>query len=343
MSEPKYCFVIAPIGDPDSETRKRSDQILKHVIRPAAEACGYKAVRADEIDRPGLITSQVIQRVVNDCLVIADLTERNPNVFYELAIRHAIRKPLVQIIKRGEQIPFDIAGTRTIHVDHHDLDSVEAAKGEIISQVKSLERDASELDTPISVSLELQLLRQSDNPMDRSLADLVGTISELRASVSMLEARLEASDGQDLIEKLKSIVANLVPRLDRLEKRGRQFYGSSHIHAWVKMGHVSLPNPIGMLVLASPIRDEEPWLYELILEAYRAIRDGDLEEGIKILDSAKRIVMLRDRHARPLFSDELSELLDEIISCASTGQVKRKSASSEGGGKTHNTIGRADG
>jgi len=33
----KQCFVIAPIGEPDSETRKRSDQVLKHVIRPAAK------------------------------------------------------------------------------------------------------------------------------------------------------------------------------------------------------------------------------------------------------------------------------------------------------------------
>ena len=43
------------------------------------------------------------------------LIERNPDVFYELAIRHAIRKPLVQIIKKCEQIPFDAAGARTIH------------------------------------------------------------------------------------------------------------------------------------------------------------------------------------------------------------------------------------
>src|SRR6185436_20070868 len=144
MTQEKLCFVIAPIGDSDSDTRKRSDQVLKHVIRPAVTACGYKAVRADEIDKPGLITSQVIQHVVNDSLVVADRTERNPNVFYELAIRHALRRPLVQLIRKGETIPFDVAGTRTIYVDHHDLDSVEAAKNEIIEQVKSLERDASD-------------------------------------------------------------------------------------------------------------------------------------------------------------------------------------------------------
>ena len=114
MNTKNACFVISPIGESDSDTRKRADQILRHVIKPAVEQCGYIATRADEIDQPGIITSQVIQRVVEDPLVVADLTERNPNVFYELAIRHALRKPLVQIIKKGEQIPFDVAATRTV-------------------------------------------------------------------------------------------------------------------------------------------------------------------------------------------------------------------------------------
>jgi hypothetical protein len=190
----KSCFVIAPIGEAESETRKRSDQVLKHVIFPAVSAMGYKAVRADQISEPGMITSQVIQHIVEDQLVVADLTERNPNVFYELAIRHAIRKPLVQLIKKGEQIPFDVAGTRTIHVDHRDLDSVEEAKKDIQAQIAALEKDSSKLETPISVSLDLQMLRQSDNPEARSLADVLSAVSELRSSLSGIEERLKNPD-----------------------------------------------------------------------------------------------------------------------------------------------------
>ncbi len=77
-NDDKTCFVIAPIGEAESETRKRSDQVLKHIIRPAAADCGYKAIRADEIDKPGIITSQVIQHVVSDPLVIADLYRYEP-------------------------------------------------------------------------------------------------------------------------------------------------------------------------------------------------------------------------------------------------------------------------
>ena len=219
----KSCFVIAPIGDPDSETRKRSDQVLKHVIAPPVQDCGYEPTRADQISEPGMITSQVIQRIVDDDLVVADLTERNPNVFYELAIRHGIRKPLVQLIKKGEQIPFDVAGTRTVHVDHHDLDSVEEAKKEIVSQIRALESDSSQLETPISVSLDLQMLRQSDNPEQRSLADVLSAISELRSSVSSIEKRLDHPDTQESNRILREMIERYEDRFDHSKQINMEF------------------------------------------------------------------------------------------------------------------------
>lgn len=219
----KTCFVIAPIGEPESDTRKRSDQILRHIIAPAVEARGYTAVRADELDKPGMITSQVIQHVVEDSLVIADLTGRNPNVFYELAIRHAIRKPIVQIISKGENIPFDVAGTRTIFVDHHDLDNVAQAKESILEQIDALEADSSDLETPISVSLDLQLLRQSENPEQRSLADMVSLLSNIQNGLSTIDANLMSQvlvSQSELLTQLGEIRA-LLHSLSRDRQRSR--------------------------------------------------------------------------------------------------------------------------
>lgn len=179
----KICFVIAPIGEEESEIRRRSDQVLKHIIGPAAKDCGYETIRADKISEPGIITSQVIQHLVDDPLVIADLTGRNPNVFYELAIRHAVRKPVVQIIQTGELIPFDVAGSRTIHVDHRDLDSVARCIEEIKQQIRSVERDPSQVDTPISAAIDLQSLRKSDNPLEKSNAEIITMLHELRTMV----------------------------------------------------------------------------------------------------------------------------------------------------------------
>jgi hypothetical protein len=186
----KECFVISPIDKAGSEIRKRSDQVFKHIISATVEPMGYRPIRADQISEPGIITSQIIQHVVDATIVVADLTGRNPNVFYELAIRHAIRKPLVQLITTGESIPFDVAGTRTISIDINDLDSVEQAKKELMKQIESIEKGRISLDSPISVALDLKILRESDNPEQRSLADVVSAISNLRNAVAEMEKRI---------------------------------------------------------------------------------------------------------------------------------------------------------
>lgn len=191
----KVCFVISPIGPEGSDIRRRADQVLRHVISPAVSVGDFEAIRADQISEPGMITTQVIQHIIEDPLVIADLTGSNPNVFYELAIRHAIRKPLVQIIQKDEKIPFDVAGMRTIPVDHRDLDSVEEAKQEIARQVKAIiKKKPEDIESPISVSVELQALRQSENPEERSLAEFVSSIAELRSGLGSIEKRLSSPE-----------------------------------------------------------------------------------------------------------------------------------------------------
>jgi hypothetical protein len=191
MSE-KNCFVIAPIGDPGSPTRKRSDQVLKYIIKPSVMECGYsEPLRADNMDNPGIITSQVIQRITVCSLVVADLSERNPNVFYELAIRHAIRKPLVQMMGRGEVIPFDVSPMRTIMFDIHDLDDVEKAKAEMIGQINNLSQHPEDFDTPISQAIDLKSLSESKKPEEQLIAQIVPLLGHLKRSID--EVRLNMS------------------------------------------------------------------------------------------------------------------------------------------------------
>lgn len=148
----RTCFVIAPIGKADSEIRCRSDQVLELVITPAVRMRGYEAVRADRISSPGVITDQVIQLVMDAPLVVADLTGGNPNVFYELAVRHAVQKPLIQLIEQGEPIPFDIGAMRTIALAHRKRKSVNEAKKQIVRQIDALQK-AGDIDSPISQAL----------------------------------------------------------------------------------------------------------------------------------------------------------------------------------------------
>ena len=201
----KICFVIAPIGESGSDIRKRSDQVLEHLIRPAVESCGYKAVRADEIAEPGIITNQIIRHVVDDPLVIADLTGQNANVFYELAIRHYIGKPLVQIINNVEDIPFDVGSMRTIVVNHQDLDSVEKAKTEIQKQIQYLEADSSSLESPISVALKDRFIDESKPRNQRYIEE---GFKEVGDKIDKIYRHINANPVADDPEEAKQVTTS---------------------------------------------------------------------------------------------------------------------------------------
>ena len=183
MNTNRVCFFIAPIGEEESEIRKRSDQVLRHIVAPTAGKFDYTVVRADQIDKPGLITSQVIQHVIDSALVVADLAGFNPNVFYELALRHAVRKAFVQIAAKGQKLPFDVAGLRTIFLNHNDLDSVDQCKKELESQIKSISENPEGFESPISVAVNVQALRDSSRPLENSLAEMMGMLQGLSQQV----------------------------------------------------------------------------------------------------------------------------------------------------------------
>lgn len=182
----KSCFVISPIGEESSPARIRSDKVFQHVIKPVCDACGYAPLRSDIEPTPGMIGHQIVSHLLRDDLVIADLTGLNANVFYELAIRHMVRKPVVQIIQKGEALPFDITQSRTIFLDHTDLDSAEACREEMIRQIRELERDPSMVENPVSQAIRIDELHQRDDPKDQRDADILAHLNRISWQVEML-------------------------------------------------------------------------------------------------------------------------------------------------------------
>jgi len=154
----KMCFVVTPIGDDDSQQRKHADAVLKNVIEPVVRELGLDAIRADQIDRAGLITKQIFECLAHARVCIADLSFNNPNAFYELAVRHMCKRPTVQIIRKGDLIPFDVSQGRTIKMDFTDpysvMESVESAKRELRQHLKAaLATDYKGEDNPVNTYL----------------------------------------------------------------------------------------------------------------------------------------------------------------------------------------------
>lgn len=113
MSDNNRCFIITPIGDDSDPIRRHIEGIIEAAIRPALED-KYELVVAHKISEPGSITKQIITEIYSDKLAIANLTNRNPNVMYELAFRHSLGKPVIMIAEKGTPLPSDIIMERTI-------------------------------------------------------------------------------------------------------------------------------------------------------------------------------------------------------------------------------------
>jgi len=193
MSNEKECFFIAPIGEQGSEIRERSDKVLEYIVEEAMSEFDYSVTRADQMDEPGSITNQVIQKTVNSELVVADLSGHNPNVFYELAVRHATGKPYIQLIEEAESIPFDIADVRTINYGL-GVEEADIAKKDIIAQLESLESEDPEFDNPISRSAEMQSLKSSKDPAEQGLGEILESVSRLEGKINRLDRRMKKQE-----------------------------------------------------------------------------------------------------------------------------------------------------
>jgi hypothetical protein len=108
------CFVMMPFAEPIGG-------YYKAIYEAAISKAGLRAVRADdEIFATGKIIDQIWSGITAAKVLVAELTGRNPNVFYELGLAHALSKPVVLISSNQEDVPFDLQHIRVIYYDMRD-------------------------------------------------------------------------------------------------------------------------------------------------------------------------------------------------------------------------------
>jgi hypothetical protein len=140
-----------------SDERRHADLLLSQIVEPAIEELGLDlaVVRADKLTRPGMISQQILEHVLGARLVVADLSFHNPNVFYELAIRHSTKLPTVLISRTAERIPFDIADLRVVRLDMTDLYSfvpqMEAWRAELTQHARQALEQPDAAITPVTL------------------------------------------------------------------------------------------------------------------------------------------------------------------------------------------------
>tara|TARA_R100000005_G_C4997717_1_gene204412 strand:+ start:2432 stop:3496 length:1065 start_codon:yes stop_codon:yes gene_type:complete len=108
------CFVMMPFAPPIGSYYEK-------IYEPAIKKAGLTPVRADDdIFGTGKIIDQIWRGINNSRVLVAELTNRNPNVFYELGLAHALNKPVVLVSSNEGDVPFDLKHIRVIYYDMHD-------------------------------------------------------------------------------------------------------------------------------------------------------------------------------------------------------------------------------
>jgi hypothetical protein len=149
----------------------------------------YEAIRADKIPEPGSVTNQITRNLRDADLVIADLSYHYPNVYYELGIRHAIGKPAIQIIEKGQRIPFDVSGIRTIEIITKGLDlggaleSIEGVKRELRRQITFIEKNPDKVEAPVRDVIFGNLAE--GRPAEKLLGNILQSIDSVFRSVGL--------------------------------------------------------------------------------------------------------------------------------------------------------------
>jgi len=98
------------------------DRYYRNIFAPAISRSGLKPLRGDSIFGPSAIVSDIWDLLKQSTMALAELTGRNPNVFYELGLAHAVGKPVIMVTSNNDDIPFDLRGLRVIVYDKDDED-----------------------------------------------------------------------------------------------------------------------------------------------------------------------------------------------------------------------------
>jgi hypothetical protein len=224
--QPKSVFVISPIGKLDEDSNDFAKLCLEQIIKPAAEDCGGYAVpeRADEHHKPGSVTAKVVTAILDADVCVADLTGRNPNVMYEVAIAHAADKPVILLQQEQGGPPFDFADERVIHYGLR-VDQANAARAELLGHFKSAlhekedPRLAATMNPVRMLFGQLKASAVASEPEKAVLTELQAVRSELRRINQMqpLQRHPEPSDGSSDVDASLLTLSRLLRRSGALD------------------------------------------------------------------------------------------------------------------------------
>lgn len=221
----QLCFVIMPFGGDDLERRKHFLGVYTTIIAPAATRLGLMVKRADLAKEPGNITVDIIRDLAAAAVVVADLTGANANVFFELGIRHVLRKSgTVHIADNSVQLPFDVASYRVINYST-DLSEIEASISEISAAIKRRLDQPDRSDNPVHDTLRglpINYLAITTEALQADLETMQATINKLQGERDALQQRLRSLDIMHTSDSENLSIEDIEKLFDQVDQMASQ-------------------------------------------------------------------------------------------------------------------------
>jgi len=227
----KQCFVIMPIGSEDDYAKYKD--IYECMIKEAVEDAGLElqCIRADEVSKSGAIIKDIIKRLYEADVVIADLSGLNANVFYELGVRHALKGGTIMIVDDIKSIPFDLKPYRVLEYSTTPR-GISNFKRDLKRFLQSALDDPRGEDNPVLDFLprpELERVEQAEAIHNRQLiyelrsevAEKTRILADEIESLRQERARYAPPTSEvrrEISSEVKVVIETLTKRIERLEK-----------------------------------------------------------------------------------------------------------------------------
>lgn len=192
----KCCFCIIPYGE-------WSDYYYDSIYYPAIKAAGLIPQRADDLYRPSTIVNDIWDFTKNAKVLLADLSGKNPNVFYELGLAHAAAKPVILITESMDDVPFDLRSLRIIIYDTKEPDWGNTLKESIKQALKETLSSPSEAILPTFLTIS-KLSTSFVTADKKKMIEIEKDLELLKREVRGGETHLIRRMGSDRIRRMGS-------------------------------------------------------------------------------------------------------------------------------------------
>lgn len=234
----KRCFVITPIGDEKSEIRRHIDGIIDEAIVPALGE-EYEVRVAHREFELGSINDRVIRNIYDSDLVIANLTQLNPNVMFEIGMRYSFGKPALVIAEEGTGLPFDVIDENTLFYINDPKGAAELRKkiGQFVERIDYGREDYGPI---VSTLQKAAMLKNIENGIEDSETKKLFTavndrMDEIEKLVRQIQEPKNKYDYTSLPEKIDNYyIKNIEDEIEKLELEinSQNFQDKDTIKRW---------------------------------------------------------------------------------------------------------------